>query len=194
MQLPVVSDAFATAEFRQRNDTAGGFVHFYVASIINCVYLADCGRTHMGDTLDWNGGNGAFSTPSKWTDITNPGSSGPPGTNDIANFVAGGAITGAGTVSEISVSASISLNGTFDAGFITSSGTITVTGGSLSTSGNFTSSGLISVTHGAVTGGYIGNTGTIKGSGGTFGSSDFISNDGSIAISGTGSLSDAGAL
>ena len=85
----------------------------------------------MGDVYQWNGGNGEFSDPSQWTDLTNPDNTGVdfPGADDTADFAAGGYVTGSGGVADITVESTVTFDGGFTAGYITNSGDIELAGG-----------------------------------------------------------------
>jgi T5SS/PEP-CTERM-associated repeat protein len=64
-----------------------------------------------GDVFSWNGGTGAFSDPSQWTDETTPGNTGvvAPGAQDSANFTKGGSVSGSGSVAALALDSDVTL-------------------------------------------------------------------------------------
>jgi T5SS/PEP-CTERM-associated repeat protein len=64
-----------------------------------------------GDAFSWNGGTGAFSDPSQWTDETTPDNTGvvAPGAQDSASFTKGGSVSGSGTVAALSLDSDVTL-------------------------------------------------------------------------------------
>ena len=101
----------------------------------------------MGDTFSWNGGSGAFSDPSKWTDLTNPAETGikSPGSLDNADFALSGSVTGTGTVTEATIKSTLTVAALIAATEIINSGSITLSNGTLDTSGELRITGAISV-------------------------------------------------
>jgi len=106
----------------------------------------------VSDLFSWNsGGSGAFSDPSRWTDQTDPSKTGfaVPGTNDIADFPAGGTVSGSGNVAQMTTESTVSITATISAIDIINSGNITLSSGSLSTTGELRDTGTLAVNSGA---------------------------------------------
>ena len=101
----------------------------------------------MGDTFSWNGGSGAFSDPSKWIDLTNPGETGikAPGSLDTADFAIGGSVSGTGTITEATIESTLTVAAAIAATEIINSGSIILNNGTLDTSGELRTTGAISV-------------------------------------------------
>src|SRR5271165_5704734 len=116
------------------------------------------------------GGNGAFSDPSQWIDVTDPDNTGTlaPASSDDADFPSGGDVSGSGDVAALTVESSVEFSANVSAGSITNSGQVTISGGTLSTTGELNNTGGITLGSGALISDFVSDTGNIGvGSGGS---------------------------